>query len=101
MKLHKNIRLTPLDRREIWKLYKTRFFTQQSLALKFRVSRQTIAKILKQCRSGLFYPRDSKNHRYKSCFYGIRRLAKVERSVELKLKSKVQKNKQILSWGDV
>jgi transposase InsO family protein len=88
--MHKNIRLTPTDRKEIWRLYQTRCFTQSILAKKFRVSRQTISKVLKQCRSGIFYPKDSTNHRYKSMFYGIRRLAKVERQLELKLKAKAK-----------
>ncbi|WP_369862050.1 integrase core domain-containing protein [Francisella philomiragia] len=88
--MHKNIRLTPTDRKEIWRLYQTRCFTQSILAKKFRVSRQTISKVLKQCRSGIFYPKDSTNHRYKSMFYGIRRLAKVERKLELKLKAKAK-----------
>ena len=44
MKMHKNIRLTPLDRREIWQLHQTGLFKQKDLAVKFRVSRQTIAK---------------------------------------------------------
>lgn len=90
MKIHKNIRLTPTDRKEIWRLYQTRCFTQSILAKKFRVSRQTISKVLKQCRNGIFYPKDSTNHRYKSMFYGIRRLAKVERQLELKLKAKAK-----------
>ncbi|AJI56480.1 integrase core domain protein [Francisella philomiragia] len=88
--MHKNIRLTPTDRKEIWRLYQTRCFTQSILAKKFRVSRQTISKVLKQCRSGIFYPKDSTNHRYKSMFYGICRLAKVERKLELKLKAKAK-----------
>jgi len=88
--MHKDIRLTPTDRKEIWRLYQTRCFTQSILAKKFRVSRQTISKVLKQCRRGVFYPKDSTNHRYKSMFYGIRRLAKVERQLELKLKAKAK-----------
>lgn len=90
MKMHKNIRLTPTDRKEIWRLYQTRCFTQSILAKKFRVSRQTISKVLKQCRSGIFYPKDSTNHRYKSMYYGIRRLSKIERQLELKLKAKAK-----------
>ncbi|WP_201772877.1 hypothetical protein [Francisella philomiragia] len=43
--MHKNIRLTPTDRKEIWRLYQTRCFTQSILAKKFRVSRQTISSI--------------------------------------------------------
>ena len=47
MNMHKNIRLTPIDRREIWKLHQTGFFKQKDLAFKFRVTRQTIAKVIR------------------------------------------------------
>lgn len=91
MKMHRNIRLTPLDRREIWKLHQTGLFKQKALACKFRVSRQTIAKVLRESRKGNFYPKDSTNHRYKGAYYGIRRLSKVEKQIELKLKLQAKK----------
>lgn len=89
--MHKRIRLTPLDRKEIWRLYQTRKFKQKDLAERFRVSRQTISKIINRCRQKEFYPRDSKNHRYKHARYGIKRLAKVERQIELKLKAQAKR----------
>ncbi len=89
--MHKRIRLTPIDRKEIWLLYHTGKFTQKSLSDKYRVSRQTISKILKRCRGQEFYPKDSTNHRYKQARYGIKRLAKIERSLELKLKKKAKR----------
>ena len=87
MNMHKRTRLTPMDRKEIWRLYQTRGFRQQDLADRYRVSRQTVSKIIKRCRGQEFYPRDSCNHRYKHALYGIKRLAKVERTLELKLKA--------------
>ena len=90
MKMHKNIRLTPLDRREIWQLHQTGLFKQKDLAVKFRVSRQTISKVVKECRKGNFYPKDSTNHRYKDAYYGIRRLSKIERQIELRLKARAK-----------
>ena len=91
MKMHKRTRLTPLDRKEIWQLYQTRKFKQQELADKFRVSRQTISKIIFLCRKNVFAPRSSKNHRYSTLLYGIKRLAKVERSIELRLKREARR----------
>ena len=55
MNMHKNIRLTPLDRREISKLHQTGLFKQKDLASKFRVTRQTIAKVIRESRKGNFY----------------------------------------------
>ena len=98
MNMHKNIRLTPIDRRKIWKLYQTGLFKQKDLAKKFRVTRQTIAKVLKECRLGNFYPKDSTNHRYKGAYYGIRRLAKIERQIELKLKAEAKRINKLLDF---
>ena len=91
MNMHKRTRLTPLDRQEIWRLYQTNRFTQQSLADRFRVSRQTVSKVIQRCRNKEFFPRDSKNHRYKHARYGIKRLAKVEKSIEHKLKQRAKR----------
>ena len=91
MNMHKRTRLTPMDRKEIWRLYQTRGFRQQDLADRYRVSRQTVSKTIKRCRGQEFYPRDSCNHRYKHALYGIKRLAKVERALELKLKAQARR----------
>ena len=91
MNMHKRTRLTPLDRREIWRLHQTGRFSQRELGERYRVSRQTIAKVLKRCRGQEFFPRDSKNHRYKQARYGIKRLAKVEKKLEAKLKKQAKR----------
>ncbi|AXH32297.1 MULTISPECIES: hypothetical protein [Francisella] len=46
---------------------------------------------MKGCRRGNFYPKDITSHRYKSSYYGIRRLSKIERQIELKIKAKAKK----------
>lgn len=61
MNMHKHIMLTPLDRREIWKLHQTGLFKQKALTSKFRVYRQTISKILRESRKGKIYPKNSTN----------------------------------------
>lgn len=55
------------------------------LAERFMVSRSTIYKILKQGRRNLFVPLASKNERYRTIKYGIKRLAKIGKSIEEKL----------------
>lgn len=91
MKIHKRTRLALTDREELWKLYATRKYTQQQLAETFRVSRQTISKILKRCRGQEFYPRASGNKRFRSLQYGLKRLAKIEAEIEIRKKSEARR----------
>ena len=64
MNKHKRIRLTPLDREEIWRRYGTGEWTVVALAQKFRVSRPTIYKVLHRARQQKFAPRKSTNKRF-------------------------------------
>ena len=95
MNIHKRTRLTPLAREEIWRLYGTKNWTIVALAQEFRVSRPTIYKVIKRARTGEFLPRKSTNKRYLQAKYGMRRLAKVEISIERKKKLEARRyNKQ-------
>ncbi len=87
MTIHKRTRLTPLDRQEIWKLYGTRQWTVVALAREFRVSRPTIYKVINRARGQEFAPRKSTNTRFLQAKYGMKRLAKVEATVEAKKKA--------------
>ena len=71
MNMHKRIRLTPLDREEIWRLHQTRQHTIAHLSRQFRVSRPTIYEVLKKARLQQFAPSDSTNDRYRQPQYGI------------------------------
>ena len=86
MTIHKRTRLTPLDRQEIWRLYGTRQWTVVALAQQFRVSRPTIYKVIDRARKQEFAPRTSTNKRFLQARYGMKRLAKVERTLERKQK---------------
>ena len=91
MNVHKRIRLTPHDRKEIWRLYSEDKWRKINLAKHFRVSRPTIDKVLYRARKQEFTPRQSTNKRYLSPKYGIKRLAKVEQAVERKLKKRARR----------
>lgn len=91
MNMHKNTRLTPYHREEIWRLYNKDKVTVTSLALRFNVSCPTIYKALKLCRHKLFKPQLSTNERYKTIKYGIKRLVKVEKSIEARLKRQAKR----------
>lgn len=86
MNIHKRTRLTLLDRQEIWRLYQTRLWKVAHLAERFHVSRPTIYNVLKRARLQEFTPRDSTNQRFKTLQYGLKRLAKVEQTIQERLK---------------
>lgn len=91
MKIHKNTRLTLTDRKELWKLHSSKKYGTEELADMFRVSRQTISKTLQRCRKKEFVPRDSSNKRYRTLKYGLKRLAKIEKSLEIKKKNQAKR----------
>ena len=82
MVMHKRVRLTPLDRQEIWRLWQTGHWKVAALAAHFRVSRPTVYKVLARARKQEFVPRRSVNHRFKAMKFGLKRLAKVEKAFE-------------------
>lgn len=75
-----------MDRQEIWRLYQTRLWKVAHLAERFHVSRPTIYDVLKRARLQEFTPRDSTNQRFKTLQYGLKRLAKVEQTIQERLK---------------
>lgn len=91
MVMHKNIRLTPHDRQKVWQLWQTGEYKVSHLAELYRVSRPTIYKIIARARKQEFVPRRSINDRYRSLKYGLKRLAKVERYLEEKLKREAKR----------
>lgn len=91
MNMHKRIRLTPLDREKIWQLWQTGKYKVSQLAELYRVSRPTIYKILGRARKQEFAPRKSTNNRFRSLKYGLKRLAKIERTLEEKRKKEARR----------
>ncbi len=89
--MHKRIRLTPLDRQEIWRLWKTGQWKAAVLSDHFRVSRPTIYKVLARARKQEFSPRRSVNNRFKTMQFGLKRLAKVEKALEEKRKQEARR----------
>lgn len=82
MKLSSRVRLTPQDRQEIWHIYQAGGTNITDIAEQFNVSRPTIYKVIERARKHEFAPRKSTNLRYRNLRYGLKRLAKVERSLE-------------------
>ena len=92
MDMHKRIRLTPLDRKEVWRLYQTRQWKVTLLAQHYRVRRPTIYNVLKKARFEQFTPSNSTNNRYKTIQFGLKRLAKVvEAVIQARLKQEAKR----------
>ena len=93
MNMHKNTRLTPHHRQAIWTAYTQEKESVTSLARRYQVSRVTIYRALKAARGRLLKPQTSTNNRFKQAKYGMKRLAKVECSIQEKLKKQAKHNK--------
>ena len=76
--MHKNSKVTPACRREIYELWK-RGENITSLSKKFRVTRRIIYTILKRARLKDFSIHKSMNNRFKKVLYGLKHLSKVEK----------------------
>lgn len=91
MKIHKNTKLLPKQRVEIFKKYHDRKAKISHLADEYRVSRVTIYKVLREVRLGQTHQQDSGNKRFRTLEYGFKRLAKIEAKIQTKLKRQAQR----------
>ena len=91
MSTHKRQRLTELQRKNLWKDWQSQQYTKASLARKYLVSWQTADKYIKLARKKQFAPRKSTNNRYQNLKYGIKRLAKIEKQIEERLKKQAKR----------
>lgn len=91
MHIHKNTRLTPLQRK---KLYEDRHKSKMricDLQRKYQVSAPTIYKILYRGRKKDFSVHKSINKRFRCLPYGIKRLAKIEKQIEDKKRKEAKR----------
>lgn len=91
MKIHAQTRLIPSQRKLIFEDRFQRQIRITELAKKYRVSRVTIYTILKRARANDFSIHKSENARYRNVSYGLRRLAKIEKIIEERLKNKARR----------
>jgi len=93
MKIHKNTRLTPIQRKKMASEYYDRSnnISIIDLGKKYGVSRPTVYKVLDRARNNDYIPHKSNNKRFQCLKYGIKRLAKIESQLEKKLKIKARR----------
>lgn len=88
MVIHKNTKLTPLQRKNLYDDYYTNKIRKCDLIKKYHISRPTIDKILYRGRKQDFNIHNSTNARYCCLEYGFKRLSKIEKKIEDKLRKK-------------
>lgn len=91
--MHKNTKLLPYQRRDIFKRWGMGK-SVTSLAKEYKVTRQTIYDTIKDAKLGIFINRSSMNKRYRTIYWGFKRLSKTEKILERKIKSKEHRLKR-------
>lgn len=89
--MHNHTRITPFQRREIWKKHTKEKRKVAELARMYNVSRPTIYVVIDRARRQEFIPRKSINKRYRCIEYGLKRLSKIEAKLEKKLKNRARR----------
>jgi transposase InsO family protein len=85
--MHKNTRLLPYQRKEAYRRWRDGEKVTE-LSKHFGVSRTTLYEVFKKAKLDVFENYSSKNLRYRTIEYGLKRLSKVEAKLNKKLKKK-------------
>lgn len=91
MIIHKRTRLTPVQRKEIARLRWEEHISVTELMRRYSVSRPTVYKVLHRARRNDYSVHRSTNARFRCLPYGLKRLAKVEREIEERLKKQAKR----------
>lgn len=82
--MHKNTKLLPYERREAYRRW-INGDRATDLARYFHVSRKTLYEVFHKAKLGVFENYSSKNMRYRTLEYGLKKLRKVEVALEKKI----------------
>jgi len=91
MTIHKRTRLTPIQRRELADLYYKERWRVCDLMRKYSVSAPTLYKIIHLARLNDYSVHKSVNKKFRCLEYGLKRLSKVEKEVEERLKKQAKR----------
>ncbi len=91
LQIHKRTKLTPEQRKEIFSRRYEDNVRVAVLAEEYHVSRPTIYKILARGRKRDFSVHNSTNARFRNLRWGMKRLSKIEKDIEDKLKKKAKR----------
>jgi hypothetical protein len=90
--MHKNTKLLPYQRREAYRRWRDGD-KATDLAKYYHVSRKTLYEVFKKAKLGVFVNYSSKNLRYRTLEFGLKKLARTEKA----LKKKIQKREHRLN----
>lgn len=90
--MHKNTKITPTLRREIYAQWKNQGNSFRSIAERYHVDKNIISKIVLRGKMGDFSVHDSTNHRYRRIEFGLKRLAEIERNLAIKIQKRERRN---------
>lgn len=88
--MHKNTKLLPYQRREVYRRW-IQGDCVTDLAREYKVSRKTLYEVFKKAKLGVFVNYSSKNLRYRTIEYGLKKLARIERGLEKKLSKRARR----------
>lgn len=91
--MHKNTKLLPYQRREIFHRWGMGEKITH-LAREYKVSRETLYWTIKDAKLGIFINRSSMNERYRTVYWGLKRIAKTEARLEKKLWERERRNRR-------
>jgi len=91
MKIHKKTRLTPIQRKQLADDFYVSHVRKCDLVRKYLVSYPTVYKILRNARNNDYSIHRSVNKRFQCLEYGLKRLAKIEKQIEEKLKNQAKR----------
>lgn len=92
--MHKNTKLTPALRREIYQIWQKGRYSFRYLAKRYHVDKNVIKTVAMRGRLGDFSVHDSTNHRYRTLEYGLKRLSMTEKVLAVKIAKREKRNKR-------
>lgn len=91
MIIHKNTRLTPVQRKMLADDYRRNHIRKCDLIRKYHVSAPTVNKIIAHADNNDYSIHRSTNKRFRCLQYGLKRLSKIEKQIEEKLKKQAKR----------
>lgn len=91
MTIHKKTRLTPIQRKALVEDYYQKHKRVCDLMRQYSVSAPTVYKIIHRARDNDYSIHRSVNHRYRCLPYGLKRLERIEKEIEERLKNKARR----------
>jgi transposase InsO family protein len=92
--MHKNTKLTPTLRREVYQLWQNGKYSFRHLASNYHVDKNVISKVVLRGKLGDFSVHDSTNHRYRTLEYGLKRISLTVKKLEEQTTKRERRNRR-------